>query len=119
MALLGLHCCADFAVVAESGGPSLAVVHGLLRVVASLVAGRGLSSTGLGAEVYGFSCPAACEIFPDQGSNSCLLHRQADSSPFSHQGCPAVSPFKIGLACILPPDTQTFAELMWSIYVRV
>ena len=38
MALLGLHCYADFALVAESGGYSLAVGHGLLKAVASLVA---------------------------------------------------------------------------------
>ena len=28
------------------------------------------------------------EIFPTQGSNPCLLHWQAGSSPFSHQGSP-------------------------------
>ena len=32
------------------------------------------------------SCSVACQIFPDQGSNLCLLHRQADSLPLSHQG---------------------------------
>ena len=37
---------------------------------------------------HGFNCPAACGIFPDQGSNSCLLHWQADSLPLSHQGSP-------------------------------
>ena len=29
--------------------------------------------------VHGLSCSAACGIFPDQGSNPCLLHWQADS----------------------------------------
>ena len=29
---------------------------------------------------------SACGIFPDQGSNPCLLHWQADSHPVSHQG---------------------------------
>ena len=28
------------------------------------------------------------KIFPDQGSNSCLLNRQVDSLPSSHQGSP-------------------------------
>ena len=28
----------------------------------------------------------ACVIFPDQGSNSCPLHWQADSYPLDHQG---------------------------------
>ena len=31
-------------------------------------------------------CSVTCGIFPDQGSNPCLLHWQADSSPLSHQG---------------------------------
>ena len=34
------------------------------------------------------SCPEECEIFLDQGSNSCLLHWQMDSLPLSHQGSP-------------------------------
>ena len=34
------------------------------------------------------SCSAACEIFPDQGSNPCPLHWQADSEPLCHQGSP-------------------------------
>ena len=31
---------------------------------------------------------AACGIFPDQGSNPCLLHWQVDSLPLNHQGSP-------------------------------
>ena len=34
------------------------------------------------------SCSAACGIFPDQGSNPCPPHRQADSQPLRHQGSP-------------------------------
>ena len=36
----------------------------------------------------GPSCSAACGIFPDQGSNPCPLHWQADSQPLHHQGSP-------------------------------
>ena len=32
------------------------------------------------------SCSAARGVFPDQGSNPCLLHWQADSLPLDHQG---------------------------------
>ncbi|XP_073651410.1 ubiquitin carboxyl-terminal hydrolase isozyme L3 isoform X5 [Tursiops truncatus] len=32
----------------------------------------------------------ACEIFPDQGTNPCPLHRQADSQPLRHQGSPSL-----------------------------
>ena len=34
------------------------------------------------------SCSAACGIFPDQGSNLCPLHWQAESQPLRHQGSP-------------------------------
>ena len=38
--------------------------------------------------MLGLSCPKARGIFPDQGSNPCLLHWQVDSVPLSHQGSP-------------------------------
>ena len=38
LAMLGLHCSSGFSLVAESSGYSLVGVHGLLIVVASLVA---------------------------------------------------------------------------------
>ena len=38
------------------------------------------------AAAHRLSCSSACGIFLDQGSNPCLLHWQADSSPLSHQG---------------------------------
>ena len=34
------------------------------------------------------SCSAACGILPDQGSNPCPLHWQADSQTLRHQGSP-------------------------------
>ena len=37
---------------------------------------------------HGPSCSAACGILPDQGSNPCALHWQADSQPLRHQGSP-------------------------------
>ena len=37
------------------------------------------------------SCSTACGILPDQGSNPCPLHRQADSQPLRHQGSPKLS----------------------------
>ena len=37
---------------------------------------------------HGPSCSAACGILPDQGSNPCPLHWQADSQPLCHQGSP-------------------------------
>ena len=43
---------------------------------------------GSGTVAHGPSCSAACGIFPDQGSNPCPLHWQADSQPQRHQGSP-------------------------------
>ena len=42
--------------------------------------------------VHGPSC-TACGIFPDQGSDSGLLHWQVNSWPLSHQGSPKLLPF--------------------------
>ena len=44
---------------------------------------------------HGPSCCAACGIFPDQGSNPCPLHWQADSQPLCHQGSPEVLHFDV------------------------
>ena len=44
LAVLDLHCCTGFSVVAESGGYSLVAVLRFLIVVASLVAERRLES---------------------------------------------------------------------------
>ena len=61
--------------VVASGG-----LHGLLIAVASLVAEYGLLGAWASVVVaQGLSCSAACGIFPDQGSNPCPLHWQADS----------------------------------------
>ena len=42
---------------------------------------------------HGPSCSAACGILPDQGSNPCPLHWQADSPPLRHQGSPLYNVF--------------------------
>ena len=63
-------------------GYSLGVVHGLLIAVASPLAEYGPQSSGVmdsGVVALGVSCPAACGIFLDDGSNLCPLHWQVDS----------------------------------------
>ena len=77
--MLSLCCCAGYSLVA---------VHGLLMVVASLVAEHGLWSTGSVVTAIGLSCSLACGISPNQGWNLCLLHWQVDSLPLSHQESP-------------------------------
>ena len=82
-------------------------VHGLILVAASggysslrcvsfslqwLLLWRSTSSRHMGSVVvaHGLSCSAACGIFPDQDSNPCPLHWQADSQPLRHQGSPSL-----------------------------
>ena len=59
-----------------------------LRPQGSAAVAPGLSSTGSIVVAHGLSCSLACGIFPNQGSNLCLLHWQADSYPLDHQGSP-------------------------------
>ena len=46
---------------------------------------------------HGLSYSAACGIFPDQDSNPCPLHWQADSKPLHHQGSPREAAFDPGI----------------------
>ena len=50
--------------------------------------GKGLGHVASVVVEHRLSCPAACAVFPEQESNPCLLHWQADSLPLSHQGSP-------------------------------
>ena len=79
LAELGLHCCMRaFSSCGEPGLPFV-VVRGPLTAVASLFEEHGLLSAGSVAVAHRLSCSAACGILPDQGSNPCPLHWQADS----------------------------------------
>ena len=99
LAVLGLHCCAGFPLVATSRGCSLVAVLRLSIAAASLTEHRLHKSLGrvgcsscssrvlelrLIVVVPGFRCSSSCAIFPDQRPNLCLLHWQADSLPLSH-----------------------------------
>ena len=74
--------------VAASGGHSSSRCAGLSLSQPLLL--RSTSSRRAGSVVvaHGPSCSAACAIFPDQVSNPCPLHWQADSQPLRHQGSP-------------------------------
>ena len=45
-----------------------------------------LRGTGSVIEANSLTCPAACWIFLEQGSNLCPLHWQPDPQPLNHQG---------------------------------
>ena len=74
--------------VAASGGHSSSRCAGLLSSRPLLLRSTGSRRAGSVVVAHGPSCPAACGIFPDQGSNPCPLHWQADSQPLHHQGSP-------------------------------
>ena len=109
LAVLSVCCCLGFPLVGASGVCSPVAVCRLLIVGAPLVElgilgvraselqlGGSVAvalerwSTGSIAVAHRLSCSEACVIFPDQGSNPCLLQWQADSSSLSLQGSPCL-----------------------------
>ena len=81
--------------VAASGGHSSSQCVGLSLSWPLLL--RSTASRGAGSVVvaHGPSCSAACGILPDQGSNPCPLHWQADSQLLRHKGSPLTLFFNI------------------------
>ena len=74
--------------VAASGGHSSSRCMGLSLSRPLLLQSTGSRRAGSVVVAHGPSCSAACGILPDQGSNPCPLHWQADSQPLCHQGSP-------------------------------
>ena len=72
--------------VAASGGHSSSRCAGLSLSRPLLLRSTGSRRAGSVVVVHGPSCSTACGILPDQGSNPCPLHWQADSQPLRHQG---------------------------------
>ena len=81
--------------VAASGGHSSSRCTGLSLSRPLLLWSTGSRHAGSAIVAHGPSRSAACGIFPDQGSNPCALHWQADSQPLRHQGSPSLD-FLIG-----------------------
>ena len=82
--------------VAASGGHSSSRCAGLSLSRPLLLQSTGSRHAGSVVVAHGLSCSTACGIFPDQGSNPCPLHWQADSQPQRHQGS-SQSPFLVSL----------------------
>ena len=112
LVVLGLRCSKRFSRVAASGTyPLVAALRLPLRwplslqsvgsgAQGSVAVARGLQSASSTVVPYGFSCSTACRIFPDQGSNSRLLHWQeplgnppkpSSAFPVLHYLCKACS----------------------------
>ena len=78
--------------VAASGGHSSSRCAGLSLSRPLLLRSTGSRRAGSAIVAHGPSRSAARGIFPDQGSNPCPLHWQADSQPLHHQGSPRKDP---------------------------
>ena len=92
LAVLGRRCGEGFSLVAASEDDSLVAVLGFSRrrsqalgTWVSVVVAPELQSTESVVVAHRLCSSMACGIFPDQGLNLCLWHRQVDSSPLSHQ----------------------------------
>ena len=88
--------CEGFLQLRQAGGHSSLRCAGLSLSRPLLLWSTGSRRAGSVIVAHGPSCSAACGILPDQGSNPCSLHWQADSQPLRHQG----SPFIVVLICI-------------------
>ena len=75
--------------VAASGGHSSSRCAGLSLSQPLMLQSTGSRRAGSVIVAHGPSCSTACGIFPDQGSNPCPLHWQANSQPLRHQGSPS------------------------------
>ena len=83
--------------VLASGGHSSSRCAGLSLSRPLPLRSTGSTCAGSVVVAHGPSCSAARGIFPDQGSNPCPLHWQADSQPLCHQGSPSPWHFKFQL----------------------
>ena len=77
--------------VAASGSHSSSRCAGLSLSRPLLLQSTGSRRAGSVVVAHRLSCSAACGICPDQGTNPCPLHWQADSQPLRHQGSPGGS----------------------------
>ena len=77
--------------VVASGGHSSSRCAGLSLSWPLLLRSTGSRCAGSVIVAHRPSCSVACGILPDQGSNPCPLHWQADSQPLRHQGSPGLA----------------------------
>ena len=86
--MLGLRFVCRLSPDAASGGRSSSRCTGLSLSQPLPLRSTGPRRAGSAVVAHGPSRSVACGIFPDQGSNPCPLHWQADSQPLRHQGSP-------------------------------
>ena len=91
--------------VAASGNHSSSRCTGLSLSRPLLLQSTGSRRVGSVIVAHGPSCSVACGILPDQGSNPCPLHWQADSQPLRHQGSPEFLFYKYCSSVRLSPSS--------------
>ena len=79
--------------LAASRGHSSSRCTGLSLSWPLLSRSTGSRRAGSVVVAHRLCCSVACGILPDQGSNPCPLHWQADSQPLRHQGSPLINIF--------------------------
>ena len=97
--------------VVASGGHSSSRCAGLSLSWPLLLRSTGSRRAGSVTVAHGPSCSAACGILPDQGSNPCPLHWQADSQPLRHQGSPSPSIFRTTLPTLPNASFSFFSQM--------
>ena len=102
--------------VVASRGHSSSRCAGLSLSRPVLLRSTGSRHAGSVIVAHGPSCSAARGILPDQGSNPCPLHWQADSQPLRHQGSPSVLFLIIGHFG-MPPSARSLLENTLSLEI--
>ena len=115
MAGLGLRFCARAFSSCGKWGPLFIAVRGPLISRPLLLQSTGSRHAGSVVVAHGPSCSVACGIFPDQGSNLCHLHWQADSQPLRHQGSPKQLTI-LSIVCQYSQKGQNDTIQGWSWY---
>ena len=117
MAALGLCCCTQAFSSCGKWGHSSSRCTGLSLSRPLLLRSTGSRHSGSVIAAHGPSCSAACGIFPDQGTNPCPLHWQADSQPLHHQGSPCPYSFVFVFSFFFCP-TQVLGEALafWEVW---
>ena len=108
---------------AASEGHSSSRCAGLSLSRPLLLRSTGSRRAGSVVVAHGPSCSAACGILPDQGSNPCPLHWQADSQPLRYQGSPYIFPFYtnglLSLCIYILIFHLTICHLPWTFFYAI
>ena len=106
--------------VVASGGHSSSPCAGLSLSRPLLLWSTGSRRAGSLVVAHVPSCSAARGILPDQGSNPCPLHWQADSQPLRHQGSPVhVFLNQLNWGLIYIKGTHVLVDLIHSLCLLV